>query len=163
MASRVLCLAGRFASRVGVSHLNQRFQMPAIAALQNFQPLTSVVGVIQSEVNRVASGKRWASHFSHEQPPHTPQLIEDRIMLVLKLFDKVDPEILTPDSHLLHDLGLNSLDHVEVVMMLEEEFMMEFPDEHYERLYTARDFKQYIMDRWDVFEHDDHDEHAHGH
>merc|ERR1712228_143291 len=97
------------------------------------------------------TSKRHASHFSHEQPPHTMSFIEDRILLVLKCFDKVDPEKLTMDSHSLNDLGLDSLDHVEIIMMLEEEFMFEFPDDDWERLYTPKDIKQYVCDRFDVF------------
>lgn len=37
-----------------------------------------------------------------------------RVILVLNLYDKVDPEKLTLESHFFKDLGLDSLDHVEV-------------------------------------------------
>ncbi|KAL6225790.1 hypothetical protein ACLB2K_004639 [Fragaria x ananassa] len=43
-------------------------------------------------------------------------------------FQKVDPSKVTPDAHFQKDLGLNSLDAVEIVMALEEEFGFEIPD-----------------------------------
>ena len=40
-------------------------------------------------------------------------------MLVLNLFDKIDNNKLTAESHFLNDLGLDSLDHVEIMLMIE--------------------------------------------
>ena len=40
-------------------------------------------------------------------------------MLVLNLFDKIDNNKLTPESHFINDLGLDSLDHVEIMLMIE--------------------------------------------
>ena len=37
-----------------------------------------------------------------------------RVLLVLNLYDKIDNDKLSLDSHLMKDLGLDSLDHVEV-------------------------------------------------
>ena len=51
----------------------------------------------------------------------------------------------------MNDLGLDSLDHVEIIHMLEEEFMFEFPDDDWERLFTPKDIQQYVCDRYDVF------------
>jgi NADH dehydrogenase (ubiquinone) 1 alpha/beta subcomplex 1 len=48
--------------------------------------------------------------------------VEDRILDVLKKFDKVDPSKVHVDAHLVNDLGLDSLDVVEVVMAFEDEF-----------------------------------------
>ena len=45
--------------------------------------------------------------------------LDDRVMLVLNLFDKIDNNKLTPESHFLNDLGLDSLDHVEIMLMIE--------------------------------------------
>ena len=38
---------------------------------------------------------------------------------MLNLFDKIDNARLTVDSHFLKDLGLDSLDHVEIMLMME--------------------------------------------
>ena len=40
-------------------------------------------------------------------------------MLVLNLFDKIDNAKLSPESHFINDLGLDSLDHVEIILMME--------------------------------------------
>ena len=40
-------------------------------------------------------------------------------MLVLNLFDKIDNNKLKPESHFITDLGLDSLDHVEIMLMIE--------------------------------------------
>ncbi|KAL7109978.1 hypothetical protein ACP275_06G208700 [Erythranthe tilingii] len=54
--------------------------------------------------------------------------VADRVLSVVKKFQKVDPSKVTPTAHFQNDLGLDSLDSVEVVMALEEEFAFEIPD-----------------------------------
>ncbi|VDO23235.1 unnamed protein product [Haemonchus placei] len=73
-------------------------------------------------------------------------------MLVLSLYDKIDPKKLTMDSDFVNDLGLDSLDHVEMIMEMEEEFGFEIPDGDADRLKTPRDIFQYIADREDVYD-----------
>ena len=46
-------------------------------------------------------------------------------MAVCKAFDKISADKLTLDSHFINDLGLDSLDHVEVIMAVEDEFGFE--------------------------------------
>merc|ERR1712210_141322 len=50
------------------------------------------------------------------------------------------------DSHFIKDCGLDSLDHVEIILAMEDEFGFEIPDEHAERLFTPRQIVQYIAD-----------------
>ena len=40
-------------------------------------------------------------------------------MLVLNLFDKIENDKLKVESHFIKDLGLDSLDHVEIMLMIE--------------------------------------------
>nr|XP_011462048.1 PREDICTED: acyl carrier protein 2, mitochondrial-like [Fragaria vesca subsp. vesca] len=49
-------------------------------------------------------------------------------------FQKVDPSKVTPDTHFQKDLGLDSLDAVEIVMALEEEFGFEIPDNEADKI-----------------------------
>lgn len=77
--------------------------------------------------------------------------VHDRIILVLSLYDKIDPEKLTMDSNFFTDLGLDSLDFVEVIMAMEDEFMFEIPDGDMDRIKTPRDIYQYICDKEDVY------------
>ena len=51
--------------------------------------------------------------------------VEARVLNVCKAFDKIMADKLTLDSHFINDLGLDSLDHVEVIMAVEDEFGFE--------------------------------------
>ena len=55
----------------------------------------------------------------------SPGDIESRVLNVCKAFDKITADKLTLDSHFINDLGLDSLDHVEVIMAIEDEFGFE--------------------------------------
>lgn len=56
----------------------------------------------------------------------------------------VDAEEVTMDSSFIDDLGADSLDIVELIMALEEEFDMEIPDEEAEKISTVGDVVEYI-------------------
>ena len=56
----------------------------------------------------------------------------------------VDESEITPESHFIDDLGADSLDTVELVMQLEEEYGIEIPDEDAEKLQTVGDVVKYI-------------------
>jgi NADH dehydrogenase (ubiquinone) 1 alpha/beta subcomplex 1 len=56
------------------------------------------------------------------------------------------------ESHFLKDLGLDSLDHVEVIMAMEDEFGFEIPDIDAEKLLRPADIVQYIADKEDIYE-----------
>lgn len=58
---------------------------------------------------------------------------------------------LSLDSHFINDLGLDSLDHVEVIMAMEDEFGFEIPDMDAEKLLRPRDVVQYVADKEDVY------------
>merc|ERR1712193_397176 len=84
------------------------------------------------------------------KPPLTIHTIEKRVELVLKLYDKIDPEKLTPDSHFMNDLGLDSLDQVEIIMAIEDEFGFEIPDDHAEKLLTPVKIVEYVSDHENI-------------
>ena len=56
----------------------------------------------------------------------------------------VDEEEVTPDASFVDDLGADSLDTVELVMALEEEFETEIPDEKAEKITTIQEAIDYI-------------------
>ncbi|KAB5529779.1 hypothetical protein DKX38_019860 [Salix brachista] len=84
--------------------------------------------------------------------------VSDRVVNVVKNFQKVDPskvsecvaridefmawkllsllKEVTPNAHFQNDLGLDSLDTVEIVMALEEEFQFEIPDNEADKINT---------------------------
>jgi len=51
-------------------------------------------------------------------------MIEQRVLLVLRLCDKIDAKKLNVNSHFNQDLGLDSLDHVDMIIAMEDEFGM---------------------------------------
>lgn len=59
----------------------------------------------------------------------------------------VDEDIVTMDAAFLDDLGADSLDIVEFVMALEEEFGIEVEDEDVEKISTVRDVVEYIEEQ----------------
>jgi acyl carrier protein len=56
----------------------------------------------------------------------------------------VDASKITPEASFTNDLGADSLDVVELVMALEEEFEVEIPDEEAEKLQTVQSVVDYI-------------------
>ncbi|EPT03926.1 hypothetical protein FOMPIDRAFT_1141264 [Fomitopsis schrenkii] len=70
--------------------------------------------------------------------------ISARVLDVLKGFEKVDPVKLAETSRFAEDLGLDSLDAVEVVMAVEEEFAIEIPDEEADEIKTVQQAIDYI-------------------
>jgi acyl carrier protein len=69
---------------------------------------------------------------------------EDRVKeLIAKELD-VDVKQLTPDAKFIEDLGADSLDIVELVMALEEEFGLDIPDEEADKLKTIGDAMEYL-------------------
>ncbi|KAM3864197.1 acyl carrier protein, mitochondrial-like [Diretmus argenteus] len=85
-------------------------------------------------------------------PPLTLETVKERVMYVLKLYDKISPEKLQTSSHFMKDLGLDSLDQVEIIMAMEDEFGFEIPDAEAEKLMTPEEIVQYIADKKDVYE-----------
>lgn len=69
--------------------------------------------------------------------------VTDRIMSVVKNFDQVDAAKVTPDSKWA-DLGLDSLDAVEVVMAIEDEFAIEIPDPEADKILSVAEAIDFI-------------------
>ena len=57
---------------------------------------------------------------------------------------RLDPDKVTMDADLEKDLGADSLDAVEVIMALEEEFDLQIPDSEAEKIATVGDVIEYI-------------------
>ncbi|RMH31418.1 MAG: acyl carrier protein [Nitrospirae bacterium] len=63
--------------------------------------------------------------------------IEERIKKIISEQLGVDEDDVVPDAKFVEDLGADSLDTVELVMALEEEFNIEIPDEEAEKIQTV--------------------------
>jgi acyl carrier protein len=57
----------------------------------------------------------------------------------------VSMEEVTPEASFIEDLGADSLDIVELIMALEEEYDMEIPDEDAEKIQSVGDVISYIQ------------------
>ena len=71
---------------------------------------------------------------------------EERIKKIVVDQLGVKPDQVTPEAKFIEDLGADSLDTVELVMALEEEFGNEIPDEEAEKLVTVGHVVSYIED-----------------
>ena len=69
---------------------------------------------------------------------------EDRVKQIIVDQLGVAPEQVTPEASFIDDLGADSLDTVELVMALEEEFDCEIPDEEAEKITTVQLAVDYI-------------------
>lgn len=70
--------------------------------------------------------------------------VEDKVKSIIVEQLGVKPEEITPAASFIDDLGADSLDTVELVMALEEEFSIEIPDEDAEKLTTVGMAIKYI-------------------
>ena len=71
--------------------------------------------------------------------------ITARVLEVVKNMDKVDPAKVKAEScEFTKDLGLDSLDTVEVVMAFEEEFQLEIPDDEADKIASCQQAIEYI-------------------
>uniref|UniRef100_A0A8C9E5T3 Acyl carrier protein n=1 Tax=Phocoena sinus TaxID=42100 RepID=A0A8C9E5T3_PHOSS len=81
-------------------------------------------------------------HQYRDAPPLTLEGIKDH----------TDPEKLLVNSHFMKDLGLDSLDQVEIIMTMEDEFGFEIPDLDVGKLMCSQEIVDYIADKEEVYE-----------
>ena len=75
----------------------------------------------------------------------TPEEISERVKSIIVEQLGVSLEEVTPQASFIEDLGADSLDIVELIMALEEEYDMEIPDEDAEKILTVEDVTKYIQ------------------
>ena len=73
--------------------------------------------------------------------------VESKIKAIIAEQLGVKPEEVTPNASFVDDLGADSLDTVELIMALEEEFSIEIPDEDAEKMKTVGDVVKYIEEK----------------
>lgn len=70
--------------------------------------------------------------------------IEDEVRKIIVNQLDINEEEVTPDASFTDDLGADSLDLVELVMAMEEQFEIDIPDEDAENITTVRKALEYI-------------------
>lgn len=73
--------------------------------------------------------------------------VQDKITEIIVEQLGVKPEEVVPEASFVDDLGADSLDTVELVMALEEEFGIEIPDEDAEKIQSVGDAIRYIEEK----------------
>jgi acyl carrier protein len=81
-----------------------------------------------------------------EKPMAAEKTIEQRVKDIIVEQLGVNADQVTSDAKFIEDLGADSLDTVELIMALEEEFGLEVPDEEAEKLQSVNDVIKYIED-----------------
>ncbi|XP_035253036.1 acyl carrier protein, mitochondrial-like [Anguilla anguilla] len=157
MASRVLVRCVRSLARPSARLCPVNATVRAAAAplplnRRSFSLLSCSQRTRQTDQTRVPGSLVQLCRQYGDLPPLTIESIKDRVMYVLKLYDKVNPENLQVTSHFIKDLGLDSLDQVEIIMAMEDEFGFEIPDSEAEKLMSPEEIVQYIADKKDVYE-----------
>lgn len=71
--------------------------------------------------------------------------VEERVKKLIVEQLGVNESEVTPDASFVDDLGADSLDTVELVMALEEEFETEIPDEDAENITTVQEAIDYVL------------------
>ena len=70
--------------------------------------------------------------------------MDPRIVNILTECLNISSSQIVPEAHIIDDLGADSLDTVEIVMRLEEEFNIQILDEESEQMFTVQDIINYI-------------------
>ncbi len=73
--------------------------------------------------------------------------VEEKIKSIIAEQLGVKQDEVTPEASFIDDLGADSLDTVELIMALEEEFSVEIPDEDAEKMTTVGDAIKYISEK----------------
>ena len=73
--------------------------------------------------------------------------VQEKVKAIISEQLGVKPDEVTPEASFIDDLGADSLDTVELVMALEEEFGVEIPDEDAEKITTVGDAVKYIEEK----------------
>ncbi|XP_015866248.2 acyl carrier protein 1, mitochondrial [Ziziphus jujuba] len=98
------------------------------AILRHVRVPVQILAVRSSERSLFGAGSFFRSMSSHGDDRPTKDEVTERVLSVVKDFPKVDPSKVSSDVHFQKDLGLDSLDNVEIVMALEDEFKLQIPD-----------------------------------
>ena len=73
--------------------------------------------------------------------------LENRVTEIIIEQLGVSKEEIVPEASFIDDLGADSLDIVELVMAMEEEFDLEIPDEDAEKIQSIGDAISYVKER----------------
>ncbi len=73
-------------------------------------------------------------------------MIFEKIKTILSEQFSVDESTITPETNIEQDLGADSLDVVDILMSIEDEFEIEIPDEEIDNIRTVGELVNYVKD-----------------
>uniref|UniRef100_A0A8R1I589 Acyl carrier protein n=1 Tax=Caenorhabditis japonica TaxID=281687 RepID=A0A8R1I589_CAEJA len=140
--------AGRVAARTA-SVVAQRRAL-STSAFQMVKLVVPSVNFVQTRGSKIEV-------FGPFDPPKqlTFKQVEERVLKAVRAWDRfpADKEsLLKLDADFSKDFGFDSLDQVEIVMAIEDEFGFEIPLQDSDKFKTIRDAFKYICEREDVYE-----------
>jgi acyl carrier protein len=74
-------------------------------------------------------------------------MVFDKIKEIIMEQINVGEDAVTMDTHLMRDLEADSLDAVEIIMAIEDEYDIEIPDEEAENFQSVGDLVRYVEER----------------
>merc|ERR1712046_215833 len=129
---------------------NQAFSVMARRTIVSImQAVRSNTGLLQKLKSAPVAQQVIAARYARLDPVSMAE-IEGRTKYVLECYDKIDQEKFTMQANFIKDMGLDSLDHVELIVAIENEFMLEIDDKTSETLMTAQEICDYLSDRLDA-------------
>ena len=75
--------------------------------------------------------------------------MKERIIKILNNFG-VDKSAVSDNANFMKDLGFDSLDTVDLMMQLEQEFNIAIPDDDYSKISTVKSLIEYLEERQNV-------------
>ena len=74
-------------------------------------------------------------------------LVKDRVIQLIIEHLELEPEKVVPEAHFIDDLGISSMDLWELVLIMEDEFNLEVPDDDLEKIQTIQNAIDYLEQR----------------
>lgn len=131
---------------------------PEPIPLEDIQKILNHTRSIREFMNRLQEATSHKSKVSLSEPKNEPQPLssfkektKQEIFLKLRLLlakeFKLNEERIKPESCFIEDLGLDSVDLIEVVMVIEDAFEFEIPDDEAEKILTVACAVDYIYNK----------------
>ena len=70
--------------------------------------------------------------------------MKEQLFQLLSLASGLPVSSISGNSHLTKDLGFDSLDTIDLVLQMEDQFHIAIPDEDYDKLQTVSQIEQYL-------------------
>lgn len=131
--------------KLSISRFSKSFLINRSVSMSMQKPSSSSSSSLFKNFIGFSQSQNYSSTIDHL----TKDQVQERVFNVLKAFDKVvttNPTF-NSTSTFTSDLGLDSLDVVEVVMAVEEEFGIEIPDEAADNFKTPQEVIEFVHDK----------------